>query len=176
MSTTETTPDAFDLDAWLADAHLPETTVRVNKYGHLAARLDDLEEQHAQARREESGDVRLSGKQGKAYPLAQEIEKVRAEMESGWLTIRLRGMTSDELERMNKAKAGEDKVVRAVAIQAVEPKLTEAQVKALRDAIGVGQFTQVVEAANHVAFGKVATPDFSPSALATLATGAPSTK
>lgn len=50
--------------------NLPETTVRVNKFGLLAARLEDLEEQHAQARREECGDVRLSGKQGKAYPLA----------------------------------------------------------------------------------------------------------
>ena len=53
----------------------------------------------------------------------------------------------------------------------VEPSLTEAQAKVLRDAIGVGQWTDLVTVASEVAFGKVVTPDFSASVSATLATG-----
>lgn len=173
VSKDETADAPFDIEAWLSDAELPETTVRVNKYGHLVAKLADLEVAHAAARREDSGDVRLASKRGSAYPIAQEIEQVRKQMESGWLTIRLRGLTQAELERATKAK-GEGQVVRQIAMQCVEPTLTEAQVKALRDKIGVGQFTQIINAAGEVAYGKVETPDFSAGVSATLVTGASS--
>ena len=173
MSKDETTEAPFDIEEWLSDAHLPEVTVRVNKFGHLAARLADLDAAHDAAKREDAKDVRLSSKNGAAYPIAQEIEQVRAQMESGWLTIRLRGLTTDELERGNKAK-GDGQAIRFVAMQAVEPKMSEAQVKALRDKIGVGQFTAVVNAAGKVAFGEVHTPDFSAGVSATLVTGASS--
>ena len=172
MSKTETEA-TFDFEEWLSDAALPEATVRVNKYGHLAAQLADLEVAHTAARREDAKDVRLSSKSGAAYPIAQEIEQVRAQMESGWLTIRLRGMTQSEIARATKVK-GEDQVVRQIAMQVIEPKMTEAQVKALRDKIGVGQFTAIVNAAGEVAFGEVHTPDFSAGVSATLATGASS--
>ena len=174
MSTTKHAAADFDLEGWLADAHLPEATVRVNKYGHLAARLADLQAQHDKALRSDAADVRLSSKRGAAYPIAQEIEKVRAEMESGWLTIRLRALTGEELDRVNKAKDSGAKTLRSLSIQAVEPSLTEAQAKALREAIGVGQWTDLVTVASEVAFGKVVTPDFSASVSATLATGASS--
>lgn len=169
MSKDERAEDAFDIEDWLSDAHLPEATVRVNKFGHLAARLADLDAAHTAAKREDAADVRLSSKNGAAYPIAQEIEKVRAQMESGWLTIRLRGLTSAEIARATKVK-GEDQVVRQIAMQIVEPKMTEAQVKVLRDRIGVGQFTAVVNTASEVAFGEVRTPDFSAAVSATLAT------
>ena len=174
MSKDEQATEAFDIEAWLSDAHLPETTVRVNKYGHLAARLADLQAEHDAALRSDAADVRLSSKRGAAYPIAQEIEKVRAEMESGWLTIRLRALTGEELDRVNKAKDSGAKTLRSLSIQAVEPSLTEAQAKVLRDAIGVGQWTDLVTVASEVAFGKVVTPDFSASVSATLATGASS--
>ena len=122
MSKDETTEAPFDIEEWLSDAHLPEVTVRVNKFGHLAARLADLDAAHDAAKREDAKDVRLSSKNGAAYPIAQEIEQVRAQMESGWLTIRLRGLTTDELERGNKAK-GDGQAIRFVAMQAVEPKM-----------------------------------------------------
>lgn len=164
------TEDDFDIEAWLSDAELPEVTVRVNKYGHLAAQLAALEVAHTAARREDAGDVRLSSKSGSAYPIAQEIEKVHEQMESGWLTLRLRGLTQAELARATKAK-GDEQVARQIALQCVEPVLTEAQVRALRDKVGVGQFTEIVNAAGDVAFGKVSTPDFSAGVSATLATG-----
>lgn len=169
MSKEDTTEAAFDIEDWLSDAHLPETTVRVSKYGHLAAELADLEAAHTAAKREDASDVRLSSKGGAAYPIAQRIEQVRKQMESGWLSIRLRGMTQAEIARATKAK-GEDQVIRQIAMQIVEPKMTEAQVKALRDKIGVGQFTAIVNAAGEVAFGEVRTPDFSAAVSATLAT------
>lgn len=169
MSTSKSeTP--FDIEAWLSDAELPETTVRVNKYAHLVAQLADLEQAHAAARREDAADVRLSSKDGSAYPIAQEMERLREQMESGWLTIRLRGLTQSELARGQKAQ-GDKATIRYISMQSVEPKLTEAQVETLRDKIGVGQFTAIVEAAGRVAFGEVSSPDFSASVLATLSTG-----
>ena len=172
MSKDET--QGFDIEGWLADAHLPEITTTVNKYGHLAARLATLQEQHDAALRESAGDVRLSARASAAYPIAQEIEKVREQMESGWLTIRLRGLTDAELKRVNKAESGDGKTFRSLTIQCVEPTFTEAQLRSLRDAIGVGQWTDLVTVASEVAFGKVVTPDFSASVSATLATGASS--
>ena len=68
------------------------------------------------------------------------------------------------------------------AVEAIRAMATEAHrypdggAKALREAIGVGQWTDLVSVASEVAFGKVVTPDFSASVLATLATGASSRK
>lgn len=163
--------EKFDIDAWLSDAELPETVVRVNKYGHLAARLKALQEEHDAAKRAESGDVRLTSKGSRSRELADEIAAVREQMESGWLSIRLRGLTGDELDRVNKAKDAEAKTILSLSLQAVEPRLDGRALKALRDKIGVGQWSHVVEEAGRVAFGEVRTPDFSASVLASLATG-----
>lgn len=163
----------FNFDEWLADAELPEATVRVNKYGNLVAKLERLEQEHDVAKREESmrPPRRMSEKMvSRAAEIAEEMEKVRERLDSGWITLRLRGLTSVELDRVGKAKAEEEQTLRSISLQAVEPSLTEAQVKSLRDKIGVGQFTTVVRTAREVAFGEVAVPDFSASVSATLAT------
>lgn len=174
MSKDEQTAEAFDIEAWLSDAHLPETTVRVNKYGHLAARLESLQAEHDAVKQVEAKQPprRVSQKNvPRSVEIAREMEQVREEMESGWLTIRLRGLTSDELERVNKAKDSDAKTLRSISLQAVEPTLTEAQAKAVREAFGVGQWNLIIEAAAEVAFGKVHAPDFSAGVYATLATG-----
>lgn len=163
--------EKFDIDAWLSDAELPETVVRVNKYGHLAARLKALQEEHDAAKRAGAGDVRLTSKGNRAQEIAHEIETLREQMETGWLTLRLRGLTGDELDRVNKAKDNESKTLLSISLQAVEPKLDGRALKALRDKIGVGQWSLIVEEASKVAFGEVRTPDFSASVLASLATG-----
>lgn len=163
----------FNFDEWLADAELPEATVRVNKYGNLVAKLERLEQEHDVAKREESmrPPRRMSEKTvSEAGRIAEEMEKVREQLDSGWITLRLRGMTSAELERANKPKDADESAMRSIAIQSVEPKLTEAQVKALREKIGVGQFAQIIRTASEVAYGEVAVPDFSASVSATLAT------
>ena len=172
MSKDET-PETFDIEAWLADARLPEATVQINKYGHLAARLEELQAEHDKARAEEAKEPprRVAQKgSSRSAEVAAEMVKVREQMESGWLTFRVRGLDSDELDRVNKAKDPQTKVARALSIQVVEPALTEAQAKALRDKIGVGQFAELLNVANRVAYDKVATPDFSAGVYATIAT------
>lgn len=163
----------FNFDEWLADAELPEATVRVNKYGNLVAKLERLEQEHDVAKREESmrPPRRMSEKTvSEAGRIAEEMEKVREQLDSGWISIRLRGLTADERDRVTKGKNSDEQTARSLSIQAVEPKMTQAQVQALRDRIGVGQFNAIVNTAAEVAFGEVAVPDFSASVSATLAT------
>lgn len=180
MTDPTATDVAFDIEAWLSDAQLPEGSVRVNKHGHLVVRLEELRVAHDEARKLEATQPprRLSQKKGAdeaggSLAIAQEMEAVRSQLESGWLTFRLRGLTSDELATVNASKG--DKTLVSLQIQIVEPAMTLAQIRTMRDRIGVGQFTALVSKASELAFGEVSTPDFSAAVYATLATRASST-
>lgn len=162
MTEQEQQGTGFDIEEWLADAALPEATVRVSKRGDLVARLADLEGEHQAARR--------AGDKERAQDVAARIAETREQMEAGWLTIRLRALTHDEIAAVREDDDEDGLVFRQVATQTVEPRLSEDQVRALANAIGEGQFVRVVRAANEVAFGEVVVPDFSPAVLATLAT------
>ena len=152
---------------------LGEVSPAAEKVEELRKEFEALKEEHDKARAEEAKEPprRVAQKgSSRSAEVAAEMVKVREQMESGWLTFRVRGLDSDELDRVNKVKDPQTKVARALSIQVVEPPLTEAQAKALRDKIGVGQFAELLNVANRVAYDKVATPDFSAGVYATIAT------
>lgn len=176
-----TGPADFDIDAWISGAQLPEATVRVSARGNLAATLEEEEAALAAARSKALDDDRLNGPgvSSEAAAIAARIKALHDEMDGSWLTIRLRSLTPAESEQVQKLAEEGDAVqatLKALATQTVEPKgMTVERWAAMRERIGVGQFTSVVQAANRVSYGQVVTPDFSLSALATLATEESST-
>ncbi len=140
-------PADFDFDAWLSDAKRPERSVIVYKRGDLLADLDDLERRIAELVSIPEEDQSLSDSPA---PLEKEYEALAQQFHDSGLLIRVKGLTSDEMNAINTAgkdaKETPEQIGRHLIEAAlVSPKLNFDQLGKLSDAIGSIQMQQIVQ-------------------------------
>ena len=138
------TPQDFDVDAWLDDAERPARSVTVYQKSGLIADLDALQVQIENEDGEEVDGPSMGG----GSLRARYAELARKFHESA-LTIRIEGR--GEQERVRIAGAIEDPAMRGAAVlaDAIQyPKLTPAQVEKLATKIGDAQFQLIVDRFN----------------------------
>ncbi len=141
-------PVDFDLDAWLTDAKRPERSVTVYKRADLIADLDELERQIDNANRAgaEEESLGFAGKRLEAEYLAK-----LQEFHDSALTIRVRGLTQDEINKIHSdgknAKENQAQIGRRLIEAAlVSPRINTAGLERLANAIGDVQMNQIVNA------------------------------
>lgn len=167
---TELNPAAFDVEAWLTDAALPEESATVYKRPDVVAELSDLKRRIDIETR--ASDAEQSAAAKRPATLEREYEELLRTFSSSALTVYVRALTDDELTAVRadfEAGPGKDLTGGAhslelgywglaKAITAVKPAggertpvaMTPEKVKAMRDAIGSVQMTLIV-AARHAA-------------------------
>lgn len=159
---------SFALDAWLADAELPEESASVYKKASVIAELTELKRQIENARLGEDGE-RSSGESSPTAALEAEYERLLNVFADSQLTIYVRAITKDEGNALRQkheqmidmkkwtpaysnARFGYDLL--SAAIVAVKPaggervpaKFTPKQVKAMEDRIGPAQMPAILAA------------------------------
>lgn len=140
------TPQDFDIDAWLEDAERPARSVTVYQKAGLIADLDALE---SRIRNADDDEVDGPSMGGGAAKLRAEYADLARKFHASALTIRIEGR--DENERVKAAAAATDPELRGAAVLAdaiQSPKFTPAQVKKLAGKIGEAQFGLVVDRFN----------------------------
>ena len=141
-----TTPQDFDLDAWLEDADRPERSVTVYQKAGLIADLDRLEAQITNADDDEVDGPSMGGGVGK---LRAEYAKVAKQFHDSALTIRVRSVSDSEQAELREKNPDLDqralgKLVLSEAF--VSPKASPEQVGKLERVLGDAQFSLVVGA------------------------------
>lgn len=143
-----TTPQDFDIDAWLNDAERPARSVTVYQKAGLIAELDALAVQIENAEADEVDGPAMGGGTGllraKYADLAQRFH-------DSALTVKVQSLTRQEQADLT---AGKDEltvsergaVVLAEAI--VSPRMTPAQVTRLNAVLGDAQFGLILSAWN----------------------------
>lgn len=146
-----TTPQEFDIDAWLDDAERPARSVTVYQRAGLIADLDALAEQIENAEADEAADdpyhERGLGEMSMGQKLSEQYAKLAKKFHDSALTIRIEGRSDDEKRELAKANPGltgtqMGYVVIADATQS--PKFTAAQLEKLADKLGEVQFNRVI--------------------------------
>lgn len=155
--------DTFDFEAFIAGTQLAQMKTGFFRKDHRPAILE-LTKQH-DALPADAGDERESAKTSPRKKIADQIAALRDEMEQSRTDITLRALTPEEYKALSEDA---DAVYAQLALQSVEPKLTEAQWRTLSDRIGYAQFAQMCKDANDLILTRVAVPDFSRSVSATL--------
>lgn len=145
-----TTPQDFDIDAWLEDAERPARSVTVYQKAGLIADLDALQERIENAETDEAADLnheRGLGEQSESQRLTAEYAKLAKRFHDSALTIRIEGRSDAEKRELLAAhkdltgtQAGY--VVIADAIQS--PKFTPAQLEKLANKLGDLQFDRII--------------------------------
>lgn len=137
-----TTPQDFDLDAWIDGAERPARSVTVYQRAGLIAELDALAERIENAEDEEVDGPSMGGGnlRAKYAELAQKFH-------DSALVIKLEGRDDAEKQELAKANPGLTGtqlgyVVIADAIQS--PKFTAAQLEKLAGKIGELQFDRII--------------------------------
>ena len=144
----KTTPQTFDVDAWLDGLSRPQRSVRVYQRGDLMARLDDLATQieHADA----SDSTERSIADG-ASPdsLRLQYAELAEQMQAASLAVTVQGHDADEkaailkeMEDVSNRERGRALVFDAL----VSPEMTRAQFDRFMDGIGPAQQDRVAEA------------------------------
>jgi hypothetical protein len=138
-----TTPQDFDIDAWLEDAERPARSVTVYQKAGLIADLDALE-----ARIENEDAEEVDGPSAGGGSLRSQYAKLAKQFHDSALTIRIEGRSDDEKrkllagrEDLTGTQAGY--VVIADAIQS--PKISAAQLEKLAGKVGEVQFNRIIE-------------------------------
>jgi hypothetical protein len=145
-----TTPQDFDLDAWLDDAERPARSVTVYQKAGLIADLDALQEQIENAEVEESAEQiyeRSIGEQSESQRLTREYAKLAKQFHDSALVIKLEGRDDAEKRQIAKDNTGVTGtqlgyITIADAIQS--PKFTAAQLEKLAGKIGELQFDRII--------------------------------
>jgi len=141
-----TTPQDFDLDAWLEDADRPERSVTVYQKAGLIADLDRLAEQIQNADDDEVDGPSMGGGVGK---LRAEYAKVAKQFHDSALTVRVRSVSDSEQAELREKNPDLDqralgKLVLSEAF--VSPKASPEQVGKLERVLGDAQFSLIVGA------------------------------
>ena len=137
-----TTPQEFDVDAWIADAERPARSVTVYQKAGLIADLDVLAERINNADEEDVDGPSMGGGVGK---LRTEYAKLAQQFHESALTFRVSGHGDDDKRELLKdSPEGPAYIVLADAIQS--PKLSADQVKRLEKKIGPAQFALILTA------------------------------
>lgn len=140
-----TTPQDFDVDAWLADAERPARSVTVYQKAGLIAELDALAAQIENAEGEEVDGPSVGG--GVGTLRAKYADLARKFHESA-LTVKVQSLTNQEQADLLKESDG-DQVDRGAVVLAeaiVSPKMTPAQVKRFNAVLGDAQFSRIMDA------------------------------
>lgn len=163
-----TTPETFDVEAWIKDASLPRESATVYKRADVISTLTALKHRIGIARAADSGE-RTSGERTELQELEAEYVRLLTVFSESAITVHVRALSRQELKDLREAheKAIEDNTMTskesnetfgydllATAIVAVEPagkpeqpaSLTPKQVKALEEGIGATQLTAILEA------------------------------
>lgn len=160
--------DDFNLDDWISGARLPEKSVTVYGRADLVAEFYELERQLQNAGKDAVDDDRLTGDPRKV--LAQRMEALREQMQASALTFRFRALLDAEVEEAKKAHKGSDEALSfaMLSIQAVHPKVPAEKWPLIREKIGDGQFTALLEAAGSASYDRQVSVPFSLAASALL--------
>lgn len=161
---TEQTPETFDVDAYIAEATSPETTVAVYTRGHLYGDIVELQnkiEIERAAARED--DEALDG--GVVAELEDQYEKVLLAFTDSKLTLRLRALTSKreaEIREKYKDEGTQVLAYRLIHDSLVSPVIPEyGKWERFLEVIGKGQADKVAREFNQVQNGVMkVSPDF----------------
>lgn len=147
-----------NIDDFLEGYQLPEDTVPICMRGDLQARFEELERALDVARRKPAGDT-LASSDGEARALAEQIEALRAEMQTHVRLFLLRARPRKEWSDLGKehpprksdagdAQAGFDREafpVAALAACSVKPKMSVEKAGTLVDRVTAGQWNALWE-------------------------------
>ena len=143
-----TTPQDFDIDAWLNDAERPARSVTVYQKAGLIADLDALAERITNAEGEEVDGPSVGGGVG---ALRAKYADLAQKFHDSALTVRVQSLTNQEQTELleghdDDSMADRGAIVLAAAI--VQPKMSPVQVRRLNIALGDAQFSRVLDAWN----------------------------
>ena len=143
-----TTPQEFDIDAWLNDADRPARSVTVYQKAGLIADLDVLEEQIRNAEGEDVDGPSMGGGVGK---LRAKYADLAQKFHDSAITVRVQSLTQQEQAALleghdDDSMADRGAIVMAEAI--THPKMTPAQLKRLNSVLGDAQFSRITTAWN----------------------------
>lgn len=144
--TESTTPQDFNLDAWLEDADRPERSVTVYQKAGLIADLDRLAAQIESADEEEVDGPSMGGGVGK---LRADYARIAKRFHDSALVVRVQSISDDEQAEIRAKNPDADqrelgKLVLSEAL--VSPKATPDQVGKLERILGDAQFSLIVSA------------------------------
>ena len=137
---------AFDFESFIRGTQLPRRTVSAYRVDHRDE-INRLTAEHDSLPGAE-GDEREVGGSSKRADVAKRIVELRDEMEKSWAEFVIRTLTPQEFKRLQDVD--ELGVYDQMEMQSVSPKLTGEQWKRLGEAIGSGQWAEIVRAANEL--------------------------
>lgn len=139
-----TTPQDFDIDAWLEDAERPARSVTVYQKAGLIADLDALAERIQNADDEEVDGPPMGGGVGN---LRAKYADLAQKFHDSALTIRLEGRSDAEkreLAAANHGLTGTQMGYVVIADAITSPKVTPAQLEKLAGKLGDVQFDRII--------------------------------
>lgn len=137
-----TTPQDFDIDAWLEDAERPARSVTVYQKAGLIADLDALQE-----RIENAEDEDVDGPSAGGGSLRSQYAKLAKQFHDSALVIKVEGRSDAEkiaLAKANPGLTGTQLGYITIADAVQSPKVTPVQLEKLADKIGETQFNQII--------------------------------
>ena len=140
---------------------------------YLVDKTDEINALNAQVDEDaldaELNDGRLSSKSA-VTKIKKQIEALQAEMEDGAVEFEFRSLTPDEMSKIQSADDDTDTRYEQLALQSVNPKLTEDQWRQFANSgrLTHGQFAQIMATANKVSLEIVSVPKASPNILEAL--------
>lgn len=141
-----TTPQDFDIDAWLEDAERPARSVTVYQKAGLIADLDALAE-----RIQNEDDEEVDGPSMGGGNLRAKYADLAQKFHDSALTIRVQSLTNQEQADLLEGHDGDSLADRGAIVLAeaiVQPKMSPAQVRRLNSVLGDAQFSRIVDAWN----------------------------
>ena len=144
-----TTPQNFDVDAWIDGAERPTRSVTIYQKAAVVAELDALEEKILIAEADESSQVdeRSMGERRESDKLRTQYAKLAKQFHESAMTIRIEGRDESEREALVLPVPGLNPKQRGAIILAdaiISPKFTPEQVEKLAAKIGEVQFSRIV--------------------------------
>lgn len=174
MTTPAPDPTTFSIDDWISGATRPEDVVTLSSKGHEYGQYKALELELLRSQKvtDDNPDDRLvSTSSHEPVRIATEMADLAKVIDSGRHPFRLRGIGGPDLKAMQAETEDMDddeKSAHMLALCCIDPVLTPTQWNNLRVAIGEGQYTQVIRAANRVSFGEAVGAPFSVAASVAL--------
>lgn len=163
---TEITEETFDIEAWIGGATTKERRVTVYQKSDLIGQIDTLKEELSLARRIPTGQRGISDRS--PAKIEQEIRALAQEFAESALVVRVKGLTEDHSKRLrknavvdaekNRRKLSEEARsslgMRAILLEAIVfPNFKDMeQIKTFGNAIGDGQYVQIMEAYQDASF------------------------
>ena len=151
--------DPLDIDAWLDGLTVPETTIHICGSAGLAAVHEDLTER---LRIQMRADAAVpEGDRGVDHgavtdDLTRQVDANAEAMRRASRAFRVRGLTTDENDRLLKEHTqvdpktrvpridGDKLVLAQLSMAIIDPELTPAQVEKMRKRLAAGEFARIM--------------------------------